>query len=361
MPRGAVLRFDQEVPFMRRVPIIALACLAAVTAAPAQDAPSPHRQVRKIMGTFCEIQAYHADSAVAERAIADALDEMQRVDRLLSNYDPASELSAMNREAARAPFRASDELFGFVQRCHDYFTATKGAFDPTVGPLVRAWGFFTPLPAKPPDAQIAAAKSVSGFARVRLDAGAHTVAYAAAGLELDPGGIGKGYAVDMAVGVLRRAGISSALVSAGGSTLYAIGHPPDRADWTLGIGDPSDRERPVRVVHLRDNSVSTSGVSQKFVLVDGHRYSHIFDPRSGDPVEGMCQVSVVAANATASDALTKAAFILSRDETLRLFEPEQTRAHVLRMEGSCGPGRVVWTTPWSSAIFTRPAAAPERP
>jgi thiamine biosynthesis lipoprotein len=345
---------------MRPVPIVALACLAVVTAAPAQGVLALHRQVRKIMGTFCEIQVYHADAPVAERAIADALDEMQRVDRLLSNYNPASELSAMNRDAGRAAFRASDELFGFVRRCHDYFTLTQGAFDPTVGPLVRAWGFFTPRPTKPPEPQIAAAKSVSGFAKVRLDGVTHTVAYAVPGIEIDPGGIGKGYAVDMAVAVLRRAGISSALVSAGGSSFYAIGHPPDRQAWTLGIGDPSNRERPVRTVRLRDASVSTSGVSERFVVVDGHRYSHIFDPRSGDPVEGMCQVSVVAGTATESDALTKAAFILSRDETLRLFEPEK-RIHVLRMEGSCGPGRGVWTTPWSSATFTIPVSIPEGP
>ena len=346
---------------MRPVLIAAIACLAAA-AAPAQDAPSLHRQVRKIMGTFCEIQVYHTDAQLAERAIAAALDEMQRVDRLLSNYDPASELSAMNRDAARGPFGASDELFGFVQRCHDYFTATRGAFDPTVGPLVRAWGFFTPRPAKPPDAQIAVAKSVSGFARVRLDGAARTISYAVPGLEIDPGGIGKGYAVDMAVGVLRRAGILSALVSAGGSTLYAIGHPPDRPAWTLGIGDPSDRERPVRVVNLRDASVSTSGVSEKFVVVDGHRYSHIFDPRSGDPVEGMCQVSVVAGNATESDALTKAAFILPRDAVLALAEPGR-RIHVLRMEGACGPERTVWITPWSAEVFTlqEPSSEPARP
>ena len=342
---------------MRAVLVAAFTCLAAAMAAPAQEVPSLHRQVRKVMGTFGEIQVYHADAALAEQAIAGALDEMQRVDRLLSNYDPGSELSAMNRGAARSPFRASDELFGFVQRCHEYFAATQGAFDPTVGPLVRAWGFFTPRPAKPPDAAIAAAKAVSGFAGVRLDRSARTISYAVPGLELDPGGIGKGYAVDMAVGLLRRAGISSALVSAGGSTLYAIGHPPDRPAWTLGIGDPSDREQPVRIVHLRDASVSTSGVSEKFVVVDGHRYSHIFDPRSGDPVEGMCQVSVVAGTATESDALTKAAFILSRDEVLRLAGPGR-RIHVLRMEGACGPARVVWTTPWSAEVFTNKPDAP---
>ncbi|MCX6552066.1 MAG: FAD:protein FMN transferase [Acidobacteria bacterium] len=342
---------------MRPVLTVALACLAAATVAPAHDAPSLHRQVRKIMGTFCEIQVYHDDAPLAERAIASALDEMQRVDRLLSNYDPASELSALNREAPRGPVRVSDELFQFVKRCREYFTATGGAFDPTVGPLVRAWGFFTPRPAKPPDDQIAAARAVSGFAKVRLDETAGTVSYTVAGLELDPGGIGKGYAVDMAVKVLQRAGIASALVSAGGSTLYAIGHPPGRPAWTLGIGDPTNRERPVRVVHLRDASVSTSGVSEKFVVVDGHRYSHIFDPRSGNPVEGMCQVSVVAAGATESDALTKAAFILPREAVQRLFEPDK-RIHVLRMEGACGPEHIVWTTPWSAGVFTEKPETP---
>jgi FAD:protein FMN transferase len=343
--------------FLSRLRLLAAAaCVATVAGTTAQQPVSLYRQARKVMGTFCEIQIYHARAETAERAIGAALDEMQRVDRLLTNYDPASELSAMNREAARAPFHASEELFGFVQRCRDYFTATGGAFDPTVGPLVRAWGFFTPRPARPPDERIAAARAVSGFARVRLDAAARTVSYAAPGLEIDPGGIGKGYAVDMAVGVLRRAGISTALVSAGGSTLYAIGHPPDRPAWALGIGDPSDRERPVRVVHLRDASVSTSGVSEKFVVADGHRYSHIFDPRSGNPVEGMCQVSVVAGSATESDALTKAAFILSRDAVLRLFEPAR-QAHVLRMEGDCGPGRSVWTTPWSDDVFGAPRDA----
>lgn len=338
--------------------VVLLVTAVALTASAASPG-ALHRQARRIMGTFCEVQVYHADADEAARVIGAALDEMQRVEHLLSNYAPTSELSAMNREAATAPFRATDELFGFVKLCREYFLVTHGTFDPTVGPLVRAWGFFTAQPAKPPEEQIAAAKAMSGFARIRLDDAARTVSYAVQGLELDPGGIGKGYAVDRAVGVLRRAGITSALVSAGGSTLYAIGHPPGRSAWTLGIGDPSNREQPVRIVHLRDASVSTSGVSQRFVVVDGHRYSHIFDPRTGDPLEGMCQVSVVAASATESDALTKAAFILPRDAVQRLFEPDR-RVHVLRMEGVCGPGRDVWVTPWSETVFVEPASSAGR-
>ncbi len=342
--------------FTRRLTIVAFLSAAVVTAGAAEpQTGDAQRGARRIMGTFCEIQAHHKDAGVAERAIKDALDEMQRVDRLLSNYDAASELSAMNRGAAHEPFRASPELYGFVKRCRDYVIASKGAFDPTVGPLLRAWGFFTSRPAKPSDEEIADAERVTGFDKVRLDDAERTVSYTVKGVEIDPGGIGKGYAVDMAVRVLRRAGVASALVSAGGSTLYAIGHPPGRPVWRVAVSDPSDREHPVRVARLMDASLSTSGVSERFVAVDGQRYSHLFDPRTGSPVQGMCQVTVVARSATDSDALTKAPFILSREDTRRLFEREKT-VHVLRMEGACGPGRVVWTTPWSSSVFVDAAA-----
>lgn len=343
--------------FTRR--LIIVTCLVAPMVAAAATRPptgDPLRGARRIMGTFCEIQVHHEDAGRAERAIKVALDEMQRVDRLLSNYDAESELSAMNRGAAHRPFRASAELYGFVKRCRDYVTASRGAFDPTVGPLVRAWGFFTTRPAKPSDEEIGAAERVTGFDKVRLDDAERAVSYTVKGVEIDPGGIGKGYAVDMAVGVLRRAGVASALVSAGGSTLYAIGHPPGRPAWRVAVSDPTDREHPLRYAQLADAALSTSGVSEKFVVVDGHRYSHIFDPRTGAPVEGMCQVTVVAKNATDSDALTKVPFVLSREDTLQVFEQQKT-VHALRMEGACGSDRVVWTTPWSSSVFLEAAAS----
>jgi thiamine biosynthesis lipoprotein len=344
----------------RLIPAAFVAGAIVALTGSAQAPPSLHRQSRTLMGTLCEVQVYHADARVAETAITRALDEMQRVDRLLSNHDPASELSAMNREAAKAPFRASEELFGFVRRSQDFFKETQGAFDPTVGPLVRAWGFFGPRPVRPPDAAIAAAKASSGFSKVILDASARTVFYAAPGLEFDPGGIGKGYAVDKAVKALGQADITSALVSAGGSTIFAIGHPPGRDRWRLGVGDPDDVERPIRYVHLRDAAVSTSGVAQRSIRETTRRYSHVFDPRSGEPVENMCQASVVTTTATDSDALTKAAYVLDRDAVLRLFKERGERSHALRVEGACGRESTVWVTPWSTGTFTEPSreAAP---
>lgn len=304
------------------------------------------------MGTLCEIEVYDADAARADAAMARALDEMARVDRLLSNYRPDSELSVMNREAARAPFHASDELFAFVETSRRFYERSRGAFDPTVGPLVRAWGFFTHHPARPGADAIARARAESGFDKVRLDARAHTVVYTVAGLEIDPGGIGKGYAADRASDVLRQAGITSALVSTGGSTLDAIGHPPDRAGWRIAVKDPLDPAKPYGYVDLRDASLSTSGVSEQFVRDGGDRYAHVFDPRRGEPMEGMCQATVIAPTGTESDALSKPAFILSRADVVDVFGNVKD-VHVLRVEGECGANATVWTTPWSAPMFSR--------
>ncbi|PWU05071.1 MAG: FAD:protein FMN transferase [Terriglobia bacterium] len=302
------------------------------------------------MGTFCEIQGYDSDAARAGQAIEAALDEMSRIDRLLSNYDPASELSAMNRSAASAPFRASAELFGFVAACRRFYDESAGTFDPTVGALVRAWGFFARRPELPSAAAVAAAKAASGFDNVRLIPGDHSISYLASGLEFDPGGIGKGYAVDRAVAVLRRLGIRSALVSAGGSTIYGLGHPPGRDGWKVAVANPADANRPVAFIQLRDNALSTSGVSEQSLKAGERRYSHIFDPRSGAPVEGMCQATVIARSAAESDALTKPAYILPREEVTRVMK-RYRGAHALRMEGACQGPPAVWMTPWSRPFF----------
>jgi FAD:protein FMN transferase len=341
---------------MRGWSIAVLACaLLAPGAAPrAQEAL--HRQSRRVMGSLAEIQVYHADADLATRAMTAALDEMERVDGLLSNYRPDTELSRMNSAATKAPFRASRELYDFVKRSRAYFDDTLGTFDPTMGPIVRAWGFFTPRPNVPAPAAAAAARARSGFDKVRLDDAARSVSYTVDGLEFDPGGIGKGYAADRAVSVLRQLGISSALVSAGGSTLYAVGRPPDREGWKVAVRDPDKPAASFRYVMLRDNALSTSGIAGRFVQIDGHRYGHIIDPRTGEPVEGMCQVTLVAPSATDSDALTKAAFLLRRESLVKLFA-ERKAIHVLRIEGACEGSGVVWTTPWSTGVFSLDAEA----
>ncbi len=344
-------RYSAASTISRRSFAVTLVCAAPNPGRFFGAAPPIHRQSTKMMGTFCENQVCHSDAALAQQAMRRAFDEMERVEHLLSNHDPASELSALNREASRTPFRVSDELLDFVLQCRALYDATENAFDPTVGPLVRAWGFFTSHPEKPSDREIADAKTKSGFDKVQVDEAAHTVSFTAVGMEIDSGGVGKGYAVDRAVQVLREVGIEAALVSAGGSTLYALGSPPGRPGWKIAIKNPADWQRPLALASLCGSSLSTSGVSEKSAQVGTRRYSHIFNPRTGEPVERMCQVTVIAPRATESDALTKAAFILPRDSVVDLFK-RRPGVHALRMEGPCEEG-TVWVTPWSSSVFVQ--------
>jgi thiamine biosynthesis lipoprotein len=324
-----------------------LACASSSLAAKA----TLHRDSRVIMGTLFEVQVYDANATRAKGAIGAALDEMARVDRLLSNYNPASELSRMNQEAPKEPFHASAELFNFVTACRQFYDDTNGTFDPTVGALVRAWGFFSKQPSLPTAEQIAAGKLASGFDKVQIDLGNKTIRYAVPGLEMDPGGIGKGYAADQAIEVLRRLGIRSALVSAGGSSISAIGRPPGQRAWQIAIANPANQSKPVAVVELRDASLSTSGVSRQSLESGSHTYSHIFDPRTGEPVETMCQVTVVTQNGSAAEALSKAAFILSRVELVGVLR-RYPGSFVLRMEGACASNSI-WVTQGSEAVIRR--------
>lgn len=312
--------------------------------------PILYTESRPLMGTVFDVQIYASKEDTARDASRAAFEAMQSTDARLSNYNGDSELSVMNRQAAHSAFKASADLFAFVSECQRWYTITEGAFDPTVGPLVRAWGFFTRQPAKPSDLAVATARVRSGFDKVSIDQVARTISYAVDGVEFDSGGIGKGWAVDAAADALKRHGIASALVSAGGSTVLAIGAPAGRSAWRVAVRNPADAAAPFAYVELRNLSVSTSGGSERSVDVNGHRYPHLFDPRSGTPVETMCEASVVASTATASDALTKAAYVLSRVGVQRVFS--RIRAHALRVEGECGRG-ALWTTAGGERVFLR--------
>lgn len=305
------------------------------------------------MGTLWEVRLYHDDAALARRAATEALNEIARVERLLSVHDPASELSRLNREAGRGPVVVSPELFVFLRRCREYVQATGGTFDPAVGPLVRAWGFLDGHPVVPSPDAVAEARARSGWGHITLNDARLEVSVDVPGVEIDPGGIGKGYAVDRAVAVLTSAGVRAALVSAGGSTVAAIGGPPGRAAWTVAIASPVDPDRPLATVALHDAALSTSGTLYRAVQVGTRRYGHIIDPRTGQPADGVCQATVVAPGATESEALTKAALLLGRDELQARLRP-RPGVHALRLEGPCRSDAVVWHTPWSSAVFVRP-------
>ena len=265
------------------------------------------------MGSTYSIAVYGEDRAVMETAVGEAFDEAQRLDDLLSNYKPESEWSQVNRFAAERPVKASPELFDLLSACVEYSRASEGSFDISVGPLMRVWGFYKGTGHMPRKDEIETARGKTGWRNIELDPGTRGVRFRKSGIELDPGGIGKGYAVDRMVNVLRRSGIAAGLVSASGSSIFAMGAPPGENGWHVEIKDPRDQSKSIEEVVLKDESMSTSGSYEKFFKADGRTYSHIMDPRTGYPAKGTLSVSVITPLTIDSEAWTKPYFINGRE------------------------------------------------
>jgi thiamine biosynthesis lipoprotein len=278
------------------------------------------------MGSTYSIAVYGEDQAVMENAVGQAFDEVRRLDDMLSNYKPESEWSQVNRFAADHPVKTTPELFYLLSACVEYSRASEGAFDITVGPLMRVWGFYKGTGHMPRKTEIETARAITGWRNLELDPAARTVRFRKKGIEMDPGGIGKGYAVDRMVEVLRRDGIKTGLVSASGSSIFAMGAPPGEDGWHIEIKDPRDQSKSVEEVVLKDESMSTSGSYEKFFEADGHIYSHIMDPRTGYPAKGMLSVSVITPLTIDSEAWTKPYFINGR-EWARNHGPRSVRAY----------------------------------
>lgn len=262
-------------------------------------------------GTF-SIVAYGPDANVLRSATDAAAEEARRLDQIMSNYVPTSEWSEINRDASRGPVRVSEEMFDLIAACVDYSRASEGAFDITVGPLMNVWGFYKGSGHLPHRAEVRTALAHIGYQNIELDRQAHTVRFLRSEMNIDPGGIGKGYAVDRMVAILKEYGLKSALVSAARSSIYALGTPPGEPGWRAQIRDPKDGSKVAAEVVLRDESMSTSGNYEKFFMAESKLYSHIMDPRTGFPAQGMLQVSVITPRCIDSEAWTKPVYIQGR-------------------------------------------------
>jgi thiamine biosynthesis lipoprotein len=291
---------------------------------------------RDAMGTTFSIVAYHEDPTRLQAAVVDAFEELQRLDGMLSNYRANSEWSEVNRSAAARPVKVPLELFDLLSGCLEYSRKSEGAFDITVGPLMKVWGFYKGTGRVPHRAEVRGALTKVGYQNIALDPEHRTVSFRKAGVEIDPGGIGKGYAVDRIVAILKERGISSALVSGGGSSIYGLGAPPDEKGWLAQIRDPRKPSKTIEEIRLTNESLSTSGSYEKFFRADGRIYSHIMDPRTGFPAEGVAAVSVVSPRTLDSEAWTKPFFINGRDWAAK-HKPKGFRVFLCedRMDKAC--------------------------
>ena len=284
--------------------------MGSVPARPAAKADALRLESSVVaMGSAYSVVVYGEDRTRMEEAVDAAFAEVQRLDQMLSNYKPESELSEINRYAAERPVPVTQEMFDLLAACMEYSRESEGAFDITVGPLMKVWGFYKGTGRLPHRAEILGAMDRVGYRNIILDAAHRTVRFAKAGTELDPGGIGKGYAVDRMVEVLKKYGIQTALVSASGSSIYGLGAPPGEKGWKVEIRDPKNEKKSVAEVYLKDESMSTSGNYEKFFRAEGRIYSHIMDPRTGWPAQGVLSVSAVTPRTIDSEAWTKPLFV----------------------------------------------------
>ena len=251
----------------------------------------------------------HGDNPIALRAAGEeALDEIQRLDRQLNLYNPASDIANLNARAAGEPVRVSPRLFQLLAQAQRLHEETGGAFDITIGPLLRAWGLMGGKGRIPGAAELAEARARTGMDLVELNVANRTVRFARRGVMLDLGAIGKGYAVEQAVELLREAGVESALLHGGTSTIQAIGHPPDAAAWKVAVEYPCEHAGTspalLSVVSLKDEALSVSAVWGKSFQSKGKTYGHILDPRTGRPASKAVLSAVALPSATESDALS---------------------------------------------------------
>ena len=273
-----------------------------------------HREEAAIMGTAITVELWHEDESQGRALTHQVLDEMHRIDRLMSTYKPDSELSAVNAGAADHPVPVSQELLKLIRQALDYSVTTQGAFDITYASAGQHYNYRTGE--KPGKALLASTLPAIDYRHVVLDEKHATVFFKRKGVRIDLGGIAKGYAVDRSMAILTAAHVKNALISAGGDT-RVTGKRWDRP-WQVGIRDPR-KEGIVSMIPLEDAAISTSGDYERFFEQDGIRYHHILKPGTGDSPREIHSASIIGITATDTDALSTSVFVLGVKKGLALI------------------------------------------
>ncbi len=268
-----------------------------------------------IMGTTIRVEVWHADADKREQGINSVLNEMERVNRLMSPYIEDSQLSKINKSAHEEPIEVDRDLFHVIEKSLEVSRLTDGAFDITYASVGHLFNYRKEI--KPTEDEIEQAKQLIDYKNVVLDENQLTVRFLKQGVKIDLGGIAKGFAVDQSIQHLKQLGIEHALVSAGGDTRL-LGDRRGRA-WLVGIRDPANTEEAVVMLPLEDEALSTSGDYERFFIEDGEKYHHIIHPSTGKSVSEVRSVSILASDATTTDALSTSIFVMGVNNGLELL------------------------------------------
>jgi thiamine biosynthesis lipoprotein len=329
--------------------ILAVWLVLAASVVAAEDAAPLVRFSRSEvhMGVEFEVVLYGANAKQADLALSKAMARIAALDKALSDYDLESELSKLsetsNREGEAAAVRVSDDLWAVLSQAQQISATSEGAFDVTIGPLSKLWRRARRWKELPEAEALAAARQGVGYRALVLDPFGQTAKLTKPNMRLDLGGIGKGYAVDEAVKAVVGCGITQVLARASGDIACADA-PPGERGWRIGIAPLDPSEPPTRFVELANCGVSTSGDARQHLIVDGRRYSHIIDPRTGECVRGRSSVTVIAPRGMLADGLDTAASVLGPDgakelmqkfaevEMLMVYEDESERQRTVETE-----------------------------
>lgn len=303
--------------FMQRSMKEGALCIGLLLLVVASDGAADwHKAEEPLMGTRVTVELWHEDPKIAKQGIKAVMDEMHRINRLMSPYIEDSELSKINREAASRPVVCDPELLQLIARSLEISKITDGAFDITFASVGHLYNYREGV--HPDDDQIKSVLPAISYRHVHLDLESGSIKFARAGVKIDLGGIAKGYAVDRGIAILDQMGVEHAIVTAGGDSRVRgerWGRP-----WKVGIREPRDPDAVVAILPLIDTAISTSGDYERFFIEEGVRYHHILNPGTGRSVDTVRSVSVIGPDATTTDALSTSVFVLGTEKGLTLVD-----------------------------------------
>ncbi len=261
------------------------------------------------MGSRFEITVVAEDETQANAYIGMAVAEISRIEKLISSWDPNSQTSEINRNAGVKPIMVSEELFALINRCQGLSKLTDGAFDITFASVDKIWKFDGSMTVMPSEEEITNSVQRIGFEKIVLNEAETSVYLPETGMKIGFGAIGKGYAADKAKALLQERGVKAGIINASGD-MNTWGKQPSGDDWKVAITNPMDKNKAFALLPIYDSAVVTSGNYEKYVMIDGERYSHIIDPRTGYPAKGIVSATIFAPKAELADALATATFVM---------------------------------------------------
>lgn len=274
----------------------------------------------KLMGNMFTFSMVTAGEAVFKELVAAAVAEVKRIEKILTTYSETSETAQINAQAGIAAVGVSDETFDLIQRSLFLSEITQGAFDITYGGIDKSlWNFDRTMTSLPSPEKALQSVHLVNYRNVILNESEKTVFLKEKGMRIGFGGIGKGFAAEKVKTVLQQAGVNDGIVNASGD-LCAWGTQPNGNPWTVGIAHPDLRDAPFSYLSISNRAIATSGTYEKFITINGKRYSHTINPKTGLPVQGIKSVTIIAPNAELADALATPVSVMGIKSGLYLIE-----------------------------------------